>query len=151
MNHSVDPRRAAWRLFLQGHARLVSCLAADLEQRTGLPLSWYDVLAQLHAAPGHELRLQDLVRSLVISKSGLTRRLDRMVAEGLVARRECAEDRRGAFAVLTEEGAVALAAAAPVHLEGIEARFLRYLTEQEAEALTAAFARILAGLEDCDS
>lgn len=138
-----NQRREAWRSFLEAHARVVAHLEEELEHGTGMPLSWYDVLAQLSAAPDHRLRLQDLGKSLVISKSGLTRRIDRMEEAGLVERVECREDRRGAFAVLTPFGEAALTEAMPVHMRGVEEHFLQYLSEEEAQVMASTLRRIV--------
>src|SRR5438045_3780930 len=104
---------AAWRLFLEAHAALVEVLAAELERERGLPLTWYDVLVQLAEAPDGRLRMQDLARSVLISKSGLTRLVDRMERAGMVERQPCPSDLRGTFAVLTDAGRAALRGAAP--------------------------------------
>lgn len=148
MNGQAGVQREAWRLFLQTHARVLARLEEDLERQTGLPLSWYDVLAHLRSAPDRRLRLQDLARSVVISKSGLTRRIDRMEEAGLVRRCGCQEDKRGAFAVLTDEGARAVERAMPVHLADVERHVLRHLTDTEAEVLIAAFGRILTSVDE---
>ena len=76
----------AWRLFLEVHARVVNRLELELRDETGMPLTWYDVLVQLSEAPGHKLRMQELARRVLISKSGLTRLVDRLCAAGYVER-----------------------------------------------------------------
>ncbi|MGH2449097.1 MAG: MarR family winged helix-turn-helix transcriptional regulator [Chloroflexota bacterium] len=144
MHHTHNtPNLEAWKLFLKAHAVVVGRLEQELERERALPLTWYDVLLQLRGAPNHRMRLQDLGAKLVISKSGLTRRIDRMEAAGFVERRECAEDARGCFAELTVDGEEALRAAGPVHLEGIEEHFSKHLSQQEAEVLERAFRKIL--------
>jgi DNA-binding MarR family transcriptional regulator len=143
-----DERMLAWRLFLEAHARVLTRLEQELEDERRLPLTWYDVLVQLNRAPEKRLRLQDLGHNLVISKSGLSRRIDRMEEAGLVERHECPSDARGVFAVLTPAGKAVLKDAAPVHLAGIAQHFTQYLTDEEAAALQAAFRKILAGLQD---
>ena len=142
-----EQRLEAWRLFLQTHARVLAQLEQELDAERHLPLTWYDVLAQLDAAPCQRLRLQDLVRRLVLSKSGLSRRIDRMQEAGLVERHECSSDARGVFAVLTPAGKAVLEEAAPVHLAGIARHFTQYLTDKETVALQAAFKKMLAGIE----
>lgn len=137
-----DPERlAVWRDFLQAHARLLDVLGSELEERCGLPLTWYDVLLNLHQAGG-ALRMHDLASAVLLSRSGLTRLVDRMVAAGLVERKACAEDRRGLLAVVTPAGVAALRAAAPVHLAGIEEHFARHLDEAEVAALATALPKI---------
>lgn len=147
MNDETAPKRHAWELFLRAHARLMGCLGHELEERVSLPLSWYDVLFHLSRAPDHQMRLQDLGRSVLISKSGLTRRIDRMIEAGLVERRGCKTDRRGAFAVLTERGRDALLEAAPVHREGVTRYFLDQVMDEEALAMVSALERCLSSLE----
>ncbi len=83
------PQMAAWRAFLTAHARLTDELARELRDRVGLPLTWYDVLVQLSEADDRRLRMQDLAGRVVLSKSGLTRLIDRMEREGLVSRSPC--------------------------------------------------------------
>ncbi|MGI8927068.1 MAG: MarR family winged helix-turn-helix transcriptional regulator [Tepidiformaceae bacterium] len=137
---------SAWRAFLETHTRVTTRLAAELERETGLPLTWYDVLVQVQEAGGRP-RMQELARRVLLSKSGVTRLVDRMAAAGLVAREPCPDDRRGAFVTLTAAGRARLRGAAPVHGRGIAEHFATALTEREAAALEAAMGKVLAGLE----
>ena len=141
-------RLEAWMLFLQVHTRLLQRLEGELEAESRLPLTWYDVLVQLSAAPGQRLRMSDLFHALLLSKSGLTRRIDRMEASGLVSREGCPGDRRGVYAVLTPAGREALVAAAPIHLRGIQEHFGRHLTDIEIVVLREALQKILGNLGD---
>jgi DNA-binding MarR family transcriptional regulator len=142
-----DPERlAVWRLLLETHAAVVDRLGDELEAECGLPLTWYDVLLQLSGAPQGRLRMRDLADGVLLSRSGLTRLVDRMEAAGMVCREAHASDRRGANAVLTPAGRAALRRAAPVHLRGIEANFARHLSDAEVETLRAALGRV-AGAE----
>jgi len=112
--------------------------------RCGLmPLAWFDVLATLDSVPGRTLRMHELADSIVLSRSGLTRLVDRLQAAGLVKRETCKSDRRGLMATMTEGGRKALAEAAPAHLKAVEENFTGYLTASEAEVLTTALGRIL--------
>lgn len=135
---------SAWRSLLEAHAAVVELLERELERECGLPLTHYEVLLRLHDAPGARMRMQELARSVLLSKSGLSRVVDRMVAAGLVCREQSLTDRRGYFAVLTERGRTALRRAAPVHLRGIEEHFASHLDEAEAEVLAAALGRVAA-------
>lgn len=135
---------AAWRAFLESHARVIAKLEHELERERGLPLTWYDVLVQLNEAAGGRLRMSELAEAVLISRSGLTRLVDRMAKAGLVERLPCPEDRRGTHVALTEAGRAKLAGAAPVHLRGIQQHFARYLSDEEAEELCGMFARIIA-------
>jgi DNA-binding MarR family transcriptional regulator len=133
---------AAWRAFLEAHARVSEVLGRELREREDLPLTWYDVLVQLSEAEGHRLRMQELADAVLLSKSGLTRLVDRMESEGLVRRRPCDDDRRGTLAELTETGYQRLADTAPTHLEGVRAHFVDLLDEEETRVLEAALARV---------
>ncbi len=136
----------AWRAFLEAHAALARVLESELQAERGLPLAWYDVLVQLSEAPGGRLRMQDLARAVLLSKSGLTRLCDRMERAGLVRREPSPDDGRGTLAVLTPRGWAALRRAAPVHLRGVERHFARRLTDAEARALQSAMRKILSGV-----
>jgi DNA-binding MarR family transcriptional regulator len=140
-----DPAQlSAWRLLLEAHASTTELLERELVAERGLPLSRYDVLLNLAEAPGGRLRMQELSASVLLSKSGLSRLVDRMVEAGLVRRERCQDDRRGWFAVLTDQGRSALRRAAPVHLRGIQEHFARHLRPEEVEVLAAALARVVA-------
>ena len=95
---------AAWRGFLRVHAALSKQLDAELEATHGLPLTSYDVLINLQAAPDRRLRMADLAERALLSRSGMTRLVDRLERQGLLARDTCASDARGCFAVLTDAG-----------------------------------------------
>ena len=135
---------AAWRAMLEAHAEVTAALERDLLAGCGLPLAWYDVLAQLHDAPGRGLRMQELARAVLLSKSGLTRLVDRMEQAGLVVREPDPDDRRGTRTALTSAGRAALRRAAPVHVRGVQRHFARHLEGDEARVLLAACARIVA-------
>lgn len=140
-----EHRLAAWRSFLHGHLVLTGVLEREMEAETGLPLTWYDVLLNLNEAGGR-LRMQELARSIVLSKSGLTRLVDRMVGAGYVCREPAEGDRRGLMAVLTPEGKEALRRAAPVHVRGIEEHFGRHVSDEEAAVVRDVFDRVRAAL-----
>jgi len=142
-----NERLAAWRAFLEAHAVLTDALEAELQAERRLPLTWYDVLVQLSEAPEGTLRMQELAGAVLLSKSGLTRLFGRMEQAGLVERRPCPTDLRGTIAALTPAGREALRQARPVHLRGIEQHFSRHLTDEETQALRAAFAKILRAAE----
>ena len=103
----------AWRGLLRVHAALVRELDAELEAAHDLPLSSYDVLIYLQSAPGKRLRMAELADSVLLSRSGVTRLVDRLEREGLIVRDTCESDGRGCFAVLTDEGEELLARARP--------------------------------------
>ena len=116
------------------HARIVRELDEELRAAHGMPLATFDVLIYLALAPEEMLRMRDLADAIVLSRSGLTRLVDRLVREGLVERRRCGEDARGAWAVLTPAGQRALAAAAPTHFDGVRRRFLCALDDADQAA-----------------
>ena len=142
-----DDRIEPWRLFLQAHSALVDALEDDLRAELDLPLTWYEVLLHLAAAPGGRLRMTDLAESLLLSKSGVTRLVDRLETAGLVERGVCASDRRGLFAVLTPKGRALYRKAAPVHLRGVEDLFVERLTATERRAITTGLRKVLAAAQ----
>jgi DNA-binding MarR family transcriptional regulator len=135
---------SAWRLLLEAHATVTELLEHELVTERGLPLTRYDVLLNLAEAPEGRLRMQELSASVLLSKSGLSRLVDRMVEAGLVRRERCEDDRRGWFAVLTDQGRSALRRAAPIHLRGIHEHFTRHLDPEEVKALTTALTKVVA-------
>lgn len=118
-----DARLAPWRAFLRAHARVARRLDEDLRARHGLSLQEYETLLHLAEAPDRRLRMGRLADSLLLSKSGVTRLVDRLVEDGLVERTSCASDARGAEASLTPNGLARLRTAAPTHLHGIREYF----------------------------
>ena len=124
----------AWHSLLQAHATLVRQLALDLERDTGLALADFDVLAQLSVAGG-ELRMTELAARALISRSGMTRRVARLVDEGLVRRRTAGADGRGVVVALTDAGVARLTESAPVHVRGVSELFVTKLDDQELAAL----------------
>lgn len=138
----TDLEMAAWRAFLEAHRRVVDVLEAELREQEDLPLSWYDVLVQLSESPTRSLRMQELADAVLLSKSGLTRLVDRMEAADLVSRRPVADDGRGIEAVLTDAGFDRLRGAAPTHVAGVRRHFADHLRPGEAAVLGQALARI---------
>lgn len=138
----TEPELEAWRAFLTAHARVITRIDGELAAAGRLPLGSYDVLIELAGAPEHRLRMSRLARQVVLSNSGLTRLVDRLEKQGLLRREVSAGDRRGAYAVLTDEGLAALRQAWPVYARGIAAHFARHLSPEEAATLAAALERI---------
>jgi DNA-binding MarR family transcriptional regulator len=108
----------------------------------GLPLSSYDVLVQLESAEDGRLRLSQLADAVLLSRSGLSRLVARLVEQGLLERLECTDDARGAFAAITEQGRVRLAEARVTHRAGIRRRFLERLSEEQQRRLAEAWAAL---------
>ncbi len=135
----------AWRGLLRTFARLTKALDAELEAAHGLPLSSYEVLMYLADSEGDRMRMHDLASSILLSRSGLTRLVDRLERDGLLARRSCPSDARGAFACLTPKGRATLDAARATHLAGVRAMFLDRFTPQEQELLGGFWERVGSG------
>ena len=132
----------AWVSLLQAHASLVRRLESDLERETGLALADFDVLAQL-ARAGGELRMTELAARALISRSGMTRRVTRLVEEGLVRRADADADGRGIVVALTDAGLARLAETAPVHARGISKLFVAQLDDQELAILEGALGKVI--------
>ena len=140
-----DPRLAAWSTFLRAHARVVRELERELQAEQDLALTDYDVLVQLAAAPDRRLRMSDLADRLLLSRSGATRLVDRLVGDGLVERITCESDRRGQWAALTDAGLARLRRASPTHLRGVATHFLDRLAPDDLAALERMLDGVVAG------
>lgn len=128
----------AWRTLLAAHARLARVLDEELEEAHGVSLQDHEVLIHLSEAAGHRLRMADLADLLLMSRSGLSRRVDRMVADDLVHRVRCSSDGRGVWAEMTAMGRRCLEEATPTHVEGVRRHFVSKLTRDQLMMLTAA-------------
>jgi len=131
----------AWRSLLRAHATLMRQLETDLERETGLALADFDVLAQL-AVAGGELRMTELADRALISRSGMTRRVARLVDEGLVRRANAHADARGVVVALTDAGVARLTETAPVHARGVSKLFVAQLDDQELALLERALNKV---------
>jgi DNA-binding MarR family transcriptional regulator len=140
-----EERMAAWMTLMQAHAAVIAGLEDKLVKERGLPLSWHEVLVHLAAAPEGKLRMQDLAHSVLLSKSGVTRLVDRMEDTGLVERTACASDRRVIYAAITDRGRKDLTAALPIFVQGFEEHFARFVSDSDARALRQALQKVLAG------
>jgi DNA-binding MarR family transcriptional regulator len=137
-----DPRMDTWRAFLVAHALLTRRLDEDLRSEEDLTLGEYSALLQVAEAPGRSLRMNQLATGIFLSRSGVTRLIDRLEADGLIERSTCTSDGRGALAVLTEAGLARLRAAAATHLRGIDQYFLAVVPGAHLELLAGAFRAI---------
>lgn len=135
---------AAWKGLLRVHASLMKALDAELESSHRLPLTSYEVLIQLADAPERKMRMCDLADSVLLSRSGMSRLVDRLERDGLLERAACSADARGSYAVLTPAGEALLAEARPAHHEGIRRRFLSHFSEEELTQLAGLWERVLA-------
>lgn len=141
-----DDEQRAWRAFLQASTRLFERLDAELEAGAGLSLADYEILAHLAEAPGG-MRMTDLAGRALVSRSGLTRRVDRLACSGLVDRRACPTDRRGVLAVLTEAGRARLEAAAPTHVAGVRRHFIDAVGDHDLPELARTLDSVRASSE----
>jgi len=132
----------AWRALLRAHASLMRELSTDLAMKTRLPLGDFDVLAQL-AGAGGELRMTELANKTFSSRSAMSRRVDRLVDEGLVRRTTSDVDGRGVVIVIAEAGMTRLAEAVPVHLKGVSRLFVDLLDDEELAVLERALDKVI--------
>jgi DNA-binding MarR family transcriptional regulator len=143
MSPAADPRQRAWARFVTAQALLLERIEAALAE-AGLPsLAWYDVLWILESAPHGRLRMADLARKAVVSRSKVTRLTDRMESAGLVARSDCPVDGRGTVCELTAKGRALRARMWPVYRKQIDSLFGKHLEAREAESLAATFDTII--------
>ncbi len=136
-----DSHLRAFRTLLEAHSQLLDALNVRFRDRE-LSLPYYDVLVHLSEAPAHRLRMQELARRVLLSKSGLTRLIDRMERRGLVRRAASEDDARGVNAVLTPAGLQALEAAVPAHKEDLVELVGSVMTAEEADVLTDLLGRV---------
>lgn len=138
----------AWRGMLRVHSALVKALDAELLAEHDLPLTSYEVLINLQAAPDHRRRMAELADGVLLSRSGMTRLVDRLERDGLIERDACTEDGRGMFAVLTDKGEELLSHARRTHLDGVRESFLQHFGREELERLAEGWNRVLPGAAD---
>jgi DNA-binding MarR family transcriptional regulator len=137
-----DPRLSPWRAFLLAHARVSRRLDEELRVEHDLSIAEYDTLLTLALAPGRRMRMGPLAERVILSKSGVTRLIDRLVDDELVERSACLADARGAEAVLTERGLDRLRDASPTHLRGISEHFLSILDEADLGVIERAMTAV---------
>jgi DNA-binding MarR family transcriptional regulator len=140
--HPKDWRLAVWRGFLRTHSHLIKQLEQDLASQQKIPLGSYDVLVQLAEAPGHRLRMSELAEAVLLSRSGLSRLVDRLQKDGLVQREPDPYDARGLFTVLTDKGRDTLRDAAQVHLAGIARLVVDRLSDPELRQLSELMTKL---------
>ena len=136
---------AAWRGLLRVHAALTKALDGELMREHELPLSSYEVLLFLAEAPEGRLRMSELADGVLLSRSGLTRLVDRMERDGLLQRERCEEDQRGFYAEITDKGREMFAEARRTHLDGVRERFLDRLSPGDQRSLAALWEKVSPG------
>ena len=138
-----DPRLETWRTFLVAHAQVRRQLERELQAEQSLGLGEYEVLLLLTRADERRLRMSDLADRLGLSRSGVTRLVDRLQGDSLVERASCDTDRRGSWAMLTDAGHARLRRASPTHLRGVGEHFLNRIPANELDALQRTLDRVL--------
>ena len=146
-----DPKAHAWAVLLTAHARLVERIEAELAAAALPPLGWYDVLWALESAPGRQLRMRELAEHVVLSRSNLTRLADRLQETGLIERTAVAEDRRGAYCVITPAGRALRKRMWPVYQSAVERLFGAHLSDREATQIGDVLARVARAVRDTPS
>jgi DNA-binding MarR family transcriptional regulator len=140
---SNDERHRSWPLFLKAQARLVEVLDHELQTEKNLPLTWFDVLVQLVSNEDGRLPMHELADGVLLSKSGVTRLVDRMERAGLLERTSCPTDRRVIYATITDEGREVFGEASPIAYRGVREHFTELLTASEKEAFESGLTRII--------
>ena len=133
----------AWRALVRAQSCLVKRIDAEMEAAHGLPLSSFEVLVLLDDAEGGKLRMHDIAAAVMLSRSGLTRLVDRLERDGLVGRCSCENDARGAYAVITEEGRKRLGEARVAHRAAVRQQFFAHYGEDELETLGSLLERLI--------
>ncbi|UMG93947.1 MarR family transcriptional regulator [Nocardioides sp. TF02-7] len=143
-----DEQQTAWRAWLEVHTRLSARINRELQATSGLSLADYEVLVALTDVAEGSIRLRDLGDQLQWEKSRLSKHLTRMQRRGLVARRDCADDRRGAFVGITDQGRTAIRSAAPAHVDLVRRVFFDGITPEQVRQLTAVLDAVRGRLGD---
>lgn len=139
-----DDEQSAWRAWIAASLLLPDRLSRDLQEQSGISLTDYEILVYLSESPGRRLRMSELAERTLSSRSRLSHQVDRLSAEGYVAREPCSEDRRGYFAVLTPQGWDFLVATAPIHVASVREHLVDVLSPEEF----AEFGRLCAKVAD---
>ena len=128
---------------METHSTVVKFLERRMDEQHGLPLAWWDVLIQLADGPEGRLRMGELAESVLLTRSGITRLVDRMIGAGLVDREPCPGDRRGYYAVITQQGRDTIEKIGPDHSKDAWEVFLGHIDEEEAALMSQVFTRVL--------
>jgi DNA-binding MarR family transcriptional regulator len=134
---------AAWAALLRVHAALVPDIDRELRTRHGMPLTWYDVLLELNAAPGRSMTMGALGAKATVSRTRVSRVVGELMAEGLVERVPNPDDGRSTLAAITPQGRARLREAAPTYLAAVQRAFCDYLSEDDAATIAAALGRVV--------
>lgn len=148
MTQLDSAQNSLWKLFLTAYTRLVDRVEQDFKQAELPPFEWYDMLIALKQAPEQRLRLSELAEVLLVNRTNVTRLADRLEAAGLIERKVCKDDRRGAYAVLTKAGLEMQEKMWTVYAQSIAQYFGRHLTEKNTIAFTNALSAMLKALDE---
>jgi len=148
MIREQDPKAHAWAVLLTAHATLVEKIEAALAAGKLPPLAWYDVLWELEKADDGKLRMHELARRIVLSRSNLSRLADRLEEAGLIEREDAPHDRRGYHCVITRAGLAMRKRMWPVYKAEIERLFSRHITVEEARTIGEGLARAVKAAPD---
>lgn len=143
-------QQAHWRAWLAASILLHDRLSREMQAQHGLTMADYEILVRLSEEPDRRIRMSDLADRTLSSRSRLSHQIDRMEKSGLVMREHCTEDRRGAWAVLTEHGWQVLVAAAPDHVRSVREHLVDVLSPTEFRALGKACAKVADRLQAAD-
>ena len=135
-------RQELWRIFLSANVQLMERLDHELQQRSSLNLTDFEILSVLSESPDNRLRMSDLARQVLVSRSRLTYRVDRLAEVDFVSREECEDDRRGLWAIITDVGNEALESAKAGHFVDIDTWFFDLMSEDEQPVLEGVMTRI---------
>ncbi len=143
MKKRLSPQQLlAWQQFLLASSQLLGNISEDLEAEDALPLAWYDILYSLEAQPEKRLRLSELADTVLMSRSGLTRLIDRVEKAGYLKRVACKHDRRGIHAELTEKGSTALKRSWPAYSRAVFKHFADKLDAEETDRLSQLLGKL---------
>ncbi len=142
-----EEQQQDWRAWLSASHLLNDRLSRDLQQQHGLTIADYEILVRLSEVPDRRLRMSELAEMTLSSRSRLSHQIDRMERAGLVERQVCEDDRRGAFAAMTDQGWTTLVAAAPDHVDSVRRHLVDLLSPKEFSALGAACQKVARHLD----
>ena len=140
--HFTKLEQAAWGGFLAAFSRLDRLIGTDLEEHSRITHIEFEVLLRLSWQPDRRLRIQDLAAQSILTRSGVSRVIERLERAGLVRREVAPEDRRGAYALMTEDGMHRLRGAMPAHVRFVREQFLSYFSESELLQIASFWRRL---------
>ena len=136
----------AWGYLLRVHAEVIARVEAALAEQNEISLTWYDVLLSLENAPAKRLRMSELAKAIVLSRSALTRSVDKLEQQGYLRRERCEQDDRGAYATLTKRGERAIVRARPIYWAAVKKFFGSPLNASEIATLIGVLRKVREGL-----